>query len=161
MALLSFRVKNIGALFSSSKQSYHWGFHFRQTGENDTDCGEQDWKPLAINLINSSFSHKKTLTVNGRTIIDKEKIQNFAKEPYFVPVEEHGTIQVTLRQVWDSTSDHDFELYVSGQSFTSLMQRLRKVPKGTSLGLFAPITDRGDDNCDYTALANPNKTLYR
>ena len=42
VALLSFKVKKIGALFSSSKQSYHWGFHFKQTGENDTD-NEQDW----------------------------------------------------------------------------------------------------------------------
>ena len=89
---------------------------FKQTGENDSLA--QDWQTLSINLIHSKKSHKKTLIVNGNILISKVKLVSFGRgQPYALPVS--GTIKISLSQV----ADHDFELTVSGVSFTNLLKQ--------------------------------------
>ena len=69
LANLSFVVKNLGKVFATSKREYHWVFNMRVPG---TD--EDRWTPIQVILIDSSFSNKKSLVVNGKKIIDKEKM---------------------------------------------------------------------------------------
>ena len=100
LAYLSFQVQSVGAFFSGSKKSYHWVFSYKQTGANDGSL--KDWQTVSVNLIDSCYSHKKTLTVNQKSVIEKEKIQNFGKKPFVLPSDAlSGAIPVALRQVWD------------------------------------------------------------
>lgn len=154
---LEFWVHSVGAVFSGSKKSYHWNFCYQQTGVND-GCA-QSRQYVTINLIDSCYSHKKTLIVNKKKIIEKEKIQQFGKTPFHLTSDMiNGNISVQLRQDWDS--NHDYEVVVAGVTFTELQKRMKKLEKGGCLELNAPITD-GDANCDYSVISSANLALLK
>jgi len=69
---LNFEVKNLGKMFSGSKKSYHWNFDIRIPVSNDEE--NKTWKLMTIVLTDSCYSNKKSLLVNGKKVIENEKM---------------------------------------------------------------------------------------
>ena len=69
---LNYEVKSLGKMFGGSKKSYSWNFDIRLPVS--TDENHKTWKLMTIVLTDSSYSNKKSLVVNGKKIIDKEKM---------------------------------------------------------------------------------------
>ena len=94
-------------------------------------------------------------------MIQKEKIVNFGK----TPVNLHDHMQVVPMKIVQSNADgHDYELIVSGTSFTELLKRAKRIKAAGQqyVDLNAPITDE-DYNCDYSGLnmANQQRLVNR
>lgn len=68
---VKFEVKNLGSIIGSSKKSYHWSFDVRVPGAKDD---LQNWSLISVTLTDSCLSHKKTLVVNCKKVLDKEKL---------------------------------------------------------------------------------------
>jgi len=69
---LKVHLQNLGKVVKTSKRSYHWSFEVRNPSEDSTEGNP--WESVCVVLTDSSFSKKKSLDVNGKRIIDKEKM---------------------------------------------------------------------------------------
>jgi hypothetical protein len=69
---LNFEVKCLGKMFRGTKKSYHWNFDIRLPAS--TDEKYNSWKLITIVLTDSCYSKNKSLLVNGKIVIDKEKM---------------------------------------------------------------------------------------
>ena len=55
-------------------------------GKSDTSA-EEEWTAITINLIDSCYSNKKTLVVNGKKILDNFKTTELGKKPFTIYVD--------------------------------------------------------------------------
>ena len=69
---LSLKTQNLGKMFSGSKRSYQWTFLVRKPASSMESGG--GWGLVSVILTNSSYSHKKSLVVNEKKLINKEKM---------------------------------------------------------------------------------------
>ena len=78
---------------------------------------------IQVLLTNSSISNKKSLEVNGKKVIEKEKMPNFGRVSY--SLKDIDIVPVSIIHTTDESIDYD--LVVAGVRFSDLQKQWKKV----------------------------------